>query len=96
MCFRLTSIVLYIVRTLSHSFCSSFMAAGDSRSGRMDSACPSLMYAGPRLVMMLRSWIARFTYQAANRTMNSFTLRRRRLHHKRMFSRNCRMLWRQH
>lgn len=24
--------------TLSHSFCSSFMAAGDSRSGRMDSA----------------------------------------------------------
>ncbi len=36
--------------TLSHSFCSSFMAAGESRSGRMESACPSLMYAGPRLV----------------------------------------------
>jgi hypothetical protein len=47
--------------TLSHSFCSSFMAAGDSRSGRMESACPSLIYAGPRLVMMLRSWMARFT-----------------------------------
>ena len=30
-------------RTLSHSFCISTMAAGESRSGRMDSAWPSLM-----------------------------------------------------
>lgn len=29
--------------TLSHSFCSSFIAAGLSRSGLMDSAWPSLM-----------------------------------------------------
>ena len=27
--------------TLSQSFCSSFMAAGDKMSGLMDSACPS-------------------------------------------------------
>ena len=31
--------------TLSHSFCSSFMAAGDRMSGLMDSACPSCRHA---------------------------------------------------
>ena len=53
--------------TLSHSFCSSFMASGDSRSGRMDSAWPSLMYAGPRLVTMLRRSMARDSSVSASR-----------------------------
>ncbi len=47
--------------TLSHSFCSSFMAAGDRMSGLMDSAWPNFMYAGPRLVTMFRNWIALLT-----------------------------------
>ena len=47
--------------TLSQSFWSSFIAAGDRRSGRMDSACPSLMYAGPRLVTISRICRARLT-----------------------------------
>ena len=34
--------------TLSHSFCSSVIASGERMSGRMLSAWPSLMYAGPR------------------------------------------------
>ena len=47
--------------TLSHSFCISFIAAGESRSGRMESAWPILMYAGPREVRISRSCRARST-----------------------------------
>ena len=36
--------------TLSQSFCSSIIAVGDSISGRILNACPSLMYAGPKEV----------------------------------------------
>mmetsp|Transcript_15547 Transcript_15547/g.34955 ORF Transcript_15547/g.34955 Transcript_15547/m.34955 type:complete len:255 (-) Transcript_15547:209-973(-) len=47
--------------TLSHSRCSSTMLLGDRMSGRMDSACPSLMKKGPRDVMDSRSTRTRFT-----------------------------------
>ena len=47
--------------TLSHSFCISYMAAGLRMSGLMDSACPSLMYAGPRDVTISRNSRARAT-----------------------------------
>ena len=47
--------------TLSHNFCNSTIACGPSKSGRIASAWPSLMYAGPNDVTISRSWIARFT-----------------------------------
>lgn len=44
--------------TLSHSFCSSVIAAGDKISGRILKACPSLMYAGPKEVTISLNSIA--------------------------------------
>lgn len=47
--------------TLSQSFCSSVIAAGDNISGRMLKACPSFIYAGPKEVTISRNSMARAT-----------------------------------
>ena len=60
-----------LLLTLSHSFWSSFIAVVDKMSGRMLRAWPSLMYAGPSRVTMLRSWMALFTSLACRRTQGS-------------------------
>lgn len=54
-----TKTKLYL--TLSHSFCSSVIAEGDSMSGRMLNAWPSFIYAGPKEVTISRNSIARAT-----------------------------------
>ena len=45
--------------TASHSFCSSYTAAGGITSGRIESICPNLMKVGPSAVSSTRSSRAR-------------------------------------
>lgn len=47
--------------TLSQSFCSSVIAAGDNISGLMLNACPSFIYAGPKEVTISLNSMARLT-----------------------------------